>query len=77
MFCVRGKTRPALGPTRLLLQRVEGVKWPGHEADHLPPSSNNVKLFTPWQGQFYIYCRLYKVECLTAYKMIMVEITVG
>jgi len=37
-------SRPALGPTLALIQRMPatlslGVKWPGRYADHLPPSS--------------------------------------
>jgi hypothetical protein len=62
VFWVRGKTRPALGPTRA---------GPGREADHLPPSSNDLIVFTAWQGRFYVYCRLYNLEFLTAYKMIL------
>jgi hypothetical protein len=32
-------SRPALGPTQPPVQWVPGVKWPGHGADHPPPSS--------------------------------------
>jgi hypothetical protein len=71
VFCVWDKTRPALGPTRLPLQRVVGVKWPGREADHLPPSSTSVNLVTAWQRQFYVYCSLYNAEFLTAYTIIL------
>jgi len=40
--------RMNLGPTQLPIQWVLeslslGVKWPGHEADHSPPSSTEVK----------------------------------
>jgi hypothetical protein len=40
--------RPALGPTHPPIQRVPGalspgVKRPGHEADHLPPTNAEVK----------------------------------
>jgi hypothetical protein len=48
---------PALGPTQLPIQWVSGVLWlgvkrPGHEDDHLPPSGAEVKnawsyTFTP------------------------------
>jgi hypothetical protein len=43
--------RPVLGPTQPLIQWVEGalsagIKWPGCEADHSPPSSAEVK--KPW-----------------------------
>jgi hypothetical protein len=32
-------SRPALGPTKLLTERVPGVKQHGREADHLPTST--------------------------------------
>jgi hypothetical protein len=35
--------RPALGPTQPPIQWVPGVKRPGREADHSPPSSAEVK----------------------------------
>jgi hypothetical protein len=42
------KFKPALGPTHLPIQWVPGalsprVKWPGCEADHLPPTNAEVK----------------------------------
>jgi len=42
------ESRPALGSTQPHIQWVPGslslgVKWPGREADHLPPSSAEVK----------------------------------
>jgi len=36
-------TRPALGPTQSPIWWVPGVKRPGREADHLPPSDAEVK----------------------------------
>jgi len=41
-------SRSALGPTQPPVQWVlrallPGVKWPGHEADHTPPSNSTVK----------------------------------
>jgi hypothetical protein len=41
-------SRPVLGPTQPPIQWVlgtlsPGVKWPGREADHSPPSSVEVK----------------------------------
>jgi len=41
-------SRPALGPTNLPIRWVlgtlsSGVKWPGREANQLPPSSAEVK----------------------------------
>jgi hypothetical protein len=41
-------SRPALGPTSLFSTGYRGrfpggVKWPGHETDHLPPSNAEVK----------------------------------
>jgi hypothetical protein len=41
-------SRPALGLTQPPIQWVPGdvyleVKWPGHEADHSPPTSAKVK----------------------------------
>jgi hypothetical protein len=41
-------SRPALGPTQPPIQWAPGalslgVKWPGREADHSPPSSAEVK----------------------------------
>jgi hypothetical protein len=42
------KSRPALGPTQPPIEWAPealspGLKWPGREADHLPPSSAEVK----------------------------------
>jgi hypothetical protein len=37
------KSRPALGPTQSPIQCVPGVKRPGREADHSPPTSTEVK----------------------------------
>jgi hypothetical protein len=48
IFLLTTASRPALGPTQPPVQWVPGalslgVKWPGREADHLPPSSAEVK----------------------------------
>jgi hypothetical protein len=48
MFLLAAMSRPALGPTHSTVQWVPmalslGVKKPGHEADHSPPSSAKVK----------------------------------
>jgi hypothetical protein len=47
-FLFATTSRPALGPTQCLIEWVPGtltpaVKRPGREADHLPPSSAEVK----------------------------------
>jgi hypothetical protein len=36
-------SKPALGPTQPPIQWVPGVKRPGREADHSPPTSAEVK----------------------------------
>jgi hypothetical protein len=48
IFLLATVSRPPLGPTRPPIQWIlgalsAGVKWPGHEADHSPPSSVEVK----------------------------------
>jgi hypothetical protein len=48
IFLFTTVTKLAQGPTRPPIQWVPGVlplgvKWPGHEADHLPPSNAKVK----------------------------------
>jgi hypothetical protein len=48
IFIFTTASRPALGPTQPPIQWVPGalslgVKWPGREADHSPPSSAEVK----------------------------------
>jgi hypothetical protein len=48
IFLFTTASRPALGPTQPPIQRVPGalslgVKRPGREADHSPPSSSEVK----------------------------------
>jgi hypothetical protein len=69
-------SRMALGPTQPPIQWVLGslslgVKWPGHEADHSPPSTAEVKnawsytsippmhlhgvVLSNAQGQLYLY----------------------
>jgi hypothetical protein len=76
IFLFTAVSRPALGPTLPTIQWVPGalslwVKRPGREADHSPPSSNEVKnassytsipqyTFIAWcsvkaQGQIYLY----------------------
>jgi hypothetical protein len=76
IFLFATVSRPALGFTQPLTQCVPGalslgVKWPGREADHSPPSSAEVKnewsytstpqyAFVAWcsvkaQGQLYLY----------------------
>jgi hypothetical protein len=47
-FCFSKASRPALGSTQPLFQWVSGdfppvVKWPGREADHLPPTSAEIQ----------------------------------
>jgi hypothetical protein len=56
-FLLTTTFRPSLGPTQPPIQWIQGVlplgvKWPGREADHSPPSSAEVKnawsyIFTP------------------------------
>jgi hypothetical protein len=41
LFCIA--SRPTLGPTQPSIQWLPGVKRPGREADHTPPSSVEVK----------------------------------
>jgi hypothetical protein len=53
IFLLTTASRPALGPTQHPMQWVPaalslGVKRPGREADHLPPSSAEVK--SAWSG---------------------------
>jgi hypothetical protein len=48
IFLFTTASRPVLGPTQLPIQSVPaglslGVKRPGHEADHSPPFSADVK----------------------------------
>jgi hypothetical protein len=48
IFLFTAVSRPALGPTQPPIQWVTGalsvwVNWPGHEADHSPSSSAEVK----------------------------------
>jgi hypothetical protein len=48
IFLFTTMSRTVLGPTQPPIQWVPGalslgVKWPGHEADHSPPSSAEVK----------------------------------
>jgi hypothetical protein len=48
IFLLTTASRPALGPTQPPVQWVQealslGVKRPGHEADHIPSSSAEVK----------------------------------
>jgi hypothetical protein len=48
IFLLTTASRTALGPTQRTIQWVPGtltlgVKWPGREADHSPPSSAEVK----------------------------------
>jgi hypothetical protein len=47
IFLFTTASRTALGPTHTPIQWVQGalslgVKWPGREADHSPPSSTEV-----------------------------------
>jgi hypothetical protein len=48
IFLLTTASRPALEPTQPPIQRYQvlgggGVQLPGHEADHIPPSSAGVK----------------------------------
>jgi hypothetical protein len=43
MFVFSKTSRPAVGPTQPPFQRVPGVTRPGHEVNHSPPSSAEVK----------------------------------
>jgi hypothetical protein len=43
IFLFTTASRTALGPTQFPIQWVLGVKWLGHEVDHSPPSSVEVK----------------------------------
>jgi hypothetical protein len=48
IFLLSTSSRPVLGPIQPPIQRVPGdlspeVKWLGHEADHSPPTSAEVK----------------------------------
>jgi hypothetical protein len=43
IFLFSKSSRPVLGPTQAPIQRVPGVKRPGREADHLLPTSVEVK----------------------------------
>jgi hypothetical protein len=79
-------SRTPLGHTQPPIQRVQGalslgVKWPGHEDDHTPPSRAEVKecvelyLYSPIrlhgvvlsyaQGQLHLHLRLYLYISLT------------
>jgi hypothetical protein len=47
-FCLLHSSKPTLGPTQCPVQWVPGalspgVNWPWREADHSPPSSDEVK----------------------------------
>jgi hypothetical protein len=49
-FSLTLASRPALGPTQPPMQWVPGalslgVKWPGRETDHSPPSSTEAKKY--------------------------------
>jgi hypothetical protein len=48
IFCSPRRPEPVLGPTQPPIQWIPGVlspgvKWPGREADHSPPTSAEVK----------------------------------
>jgi hypothetical protein len=59
-------SRPALGPTQPPVQWLPGIKWPGREADQLPPSSSNVKY--AWNYTFTYPCVL-MAWCLIKYSI--------
>jgi hypothetical protein len=43
VFLVTTASRPSVGSTQTLIKWVPGVKLPGHEIDHSPPTSAEVK----------------------------------
>jgi hypothetical protein len=72
IFLFSTMSRPALGPTQLPIQWVPGaltlgLKWPGCDADHSPPSSaeaNNVWSYTSTpQYIFMVWCLIKQLIC--------------
>jgi hypothetical protein len=61
IFLFTTASRMTLEPTQPPIQWVPGalslgVKWPGHEADHSPPSSECMELYLHSSNVFMVWC---------------------